>query len=152
MNVETISNWITPYRDLATTQANNKSLKQLCCAIILSAIEDADIEFLTDDYDEWKKYRTKRLRKSDCLTELDFKLEFQSKQDYKAILFDVCGIVARSSDIPSEIFEERKMYEKNKMKDLIKLTNYKKETLMNIAKLHGWKIGVDYVEPTIFDF
>ena len=38
------------------------------------------------------------------------------------------------------------------MKDLIKLTNYKKETLMNIAKLHGWKIGVDYVEPTIFDF
>lgn len=152
MNVETISNSITPYQDLAKIQANNKSFKQLCCAIILSAIEDADIEFLTDDYDEWKKYRMKRLRKSDCLTEFDFKLEFQGKQDYKAMLFDACGIVARSSDIPSEIFEKRKMYENNKMSGLIKLTNYKKETLMNIAKLHGWKIGIDWVEPTIFDF
>ena len=43
------------------------------------------------------------------------------------------------------------MYEKNKMKTLIKLTGFKKETILNVAKLHGWKIGVDYVEPTLFD-
>lgn len=152
MELRVDSSTITPYQDLAIQQASNKSLRQLCCAIILSAIEDADVEFLTDDYEEWKKYRMKRLRKSDCLTEFDFKLEFQGKQEYKAMLFDICGITAHASDIPSEIFEERRMYETNKMNDLTKITGYKKETLMNIAKLHGWKIGIDWVEPTIFDF
>ena len=145
------SNIMTPYQGLAIQQTNNECIRQLCCAIILSAIEDADVEFLTDDYEEWKTYRIKRVRKSDCLTELDFKLEFQGKQDYKEMLFDICGIIAHVSDIPSEILEERKLYETNKITNLVKLTKYKKETLLNVAKLHGWKIGVDWVEPTIFD-
>ena len=37
------------------------------------------------------------------------------------------------------------------MKDLVKLTGYRKETLLNIAKLHGWGIGIDCVEPSMFD-
>lgn len=148
----TTSKHITPYNDLALEKTTNDCFKQLCCAIILSAIEDADVEFLTDDYDEWKKNRIKRMRKTDYMTELDFKLEFKEKQNYKDMLFNECGVVINASDIPFEILNERKKYETNKMKDLIKLTGYKKETLLNIAKLHGWKIGVDWVEPTIFDF
>ena len=66
-------------------------------------------------------------------------------------MFDICEITARSSDIPNEVLEERRMYERNKMKNLMKLTGFKKETLMNVAKLHGWKIGIDYVEPSMFD-
>ena len=63
----------------------------------------------------------------------------------------ICEITVHASDIPNEIIEERRMYEKNKIKGLIKLTGFKKETIMNVAKLHGWKIGIDYVEPTLFD-
>lgn len=146
------TNYVTPYQELSVIQLNNENLKQLSCAIILSAIEDADVEFLTDDYNEWKEYRVKRVKKSDCLTELDFKLEFQSKQKYKNALFDICEIVAHTINIPSNILEERRMYESNTIDELVKITKLKKETLMNVAKLHGWKIGVDWVEPTIFDF
>ena len=44
----TTSKHITPYQDLAMENVNKNSLKQLVSAILLSAIEDADIEFLTD--------------------------------------------------------------------------------------------------------
>ena len=147
----TTSKHITPYEDLAFTKANHSSLKQLASSILLSAIEDADIEFLTDDYEEWKCYREKRKKKNEFFTELDYQLEFKGKQNYKDSLFDICEITIRATDIPKEILEERKMYETNKIKNLIKLTGFKKETVMNVAKLHGWKIGVDYVEPTLFD-
>lgn len=147
----TTSKHITPYEDMAMEQANVNSLKQVACAILLSAVEDADIEFLTDDYEEWKYYREKRKKKGEFFTEIEYKLEFKGKQDYKNALFDICEITVHACDIPQKIIEERKMYESNKMKNLVKLTNYKKETLMNIAKLHGWKIGVDYVEPSMFD-
>ena len=33
----------------------------------------------------------------------------------------------------------------------VNTTGFKKETILNVAKLHGWKIGIDYVEPTLFD-
>jgi hypothetical protein len=52
----TTSKHITPYQDLAMENANKNSLKQLASAILLSAVEDADIEFLTDDY-EVKRYQ-----------------------------------------------------------------------------------------------
>lgn len=148
----TTSKHITPYEDLAFTKANHSGLKQLASSILLSAIEDADVEFLTDDYEEWKCYREKRKMKNEFFTELDYQLEFKGKQNYKDSLFDICEITIRATDIPKEILEERRMYETNKIKNLIKLTGFKKETVINIAKLHGWKIGVDYVEPTLFDF
>lgn len=147
----TTSKHITPYEDLAIENANRNTLKQLACAILLSAVEDADVEFLTDDYEEWKYYREKRKKKSDFFTEIDYQIDFKKKQEYKEVLFDICEITVRSSDIPNNVLEERRMYERNKMKNLMKLTGFKKETLMNIAKLHGWKIGIDYTEPSMFD-
>lgn len=147
----TTSKHITPYQDLAMENANKNSLKQLASAILLSAVEDADVEFLTDDYEEWKYYREKRKKKNEFFTEMEYQLEFKGKQNYKDALFDICEITVHASDIPNEIIEERRMYEKNKIKGLVKLTGFKKETVMNVAKLHDWKIGVDYVEPTLFD-
>ena len=147
----TTSKHITPYNDLAMETATYKNLKQLASAIILSAVEDCDIEFLTNDYDEWKKYRIKRKKKNEILNEIDYKIEFKRKQEYKDGLFDICDIYVNVSDIPSEIKSERELYESNTLEKLEKITSYKKETLLNQAKLHGWKIGIDYVEPTIFD-
>lgn len=150
-NRMTPSKHITPYQDLAIENVNKNTLKQLVSAILLSAVEDADIEFLTDDYDEWKYYREKRKKKNEFFTEIEYQLEFRRKQEYKDSLFDICEITIHASDIPNKIIEERRMYEKNKMKTLIELTGFKKETILNVAKLHGWKIGIDYVEPTLFD-
>ena len=146
-----ITKTVTPYEDLMIQRLENKNLKQIACSIILSAIEDADIEFLTDDYEEWKTWRNKRKKRSEVLNEFDYKLEFKGKQDYKDALFSICDVYVRVSDIPQKTLDERRMYETSCMKDLIKKTNYKKETLLNVSKLHGWKIGVDYVEPTMFD-
>ena len=79
----TTSKHITPYQDLAMEEVNRSSLRQLASAILLSAIEDADIEFLTDDYEEWKYHREKRKRKNEFFTEIEYKLEFLRKQKYK---------------------------------------------------------------------
>lgn len=147
----TTSRHITPYEDIAIDYASHENLRQLACALLLSAIEDADIEFLTDDYDEWKHYREKRKKKSEVLIDLDYQIEFKKKQDWKEILFNICDVYLRVSDIPKENLKQRELFEKNNMVKLCKITGYKKETVMNVAKLHGWKIGVDYVEPTMFD-
>ena len=85
------------------------------------------------------------------LVEFDYQREFKEKEKFKNCLFDICDLYIRVSDIPDKIRKEREMFERNKMKDLVKLTGYQKETLLNMAKLHGWKIGVDYVEPSMFD-
>ena len=69
------SKHITPYQDLAIENVNKNSLKQLVSAILLSAVEDADVEFLTDDYDEWKYYREKRKKKNEFFTEIEYQLE-----------------------------------------------------------------------------
>lgn len=142
---------ITPYMDIALESASLQNIKQLASAILLSAIEDADVEFLTEDFEEWKVYRKKRAKRDEVLNELDFKIEFNELKKYRENLFDICEVTVRASDIPQEILDERRLYESNKIPSLSKATGYKKETLLNMAKLHGWKIGVDYVEPSMFD-
>lgn len=141
----------TVYEDFAIQKAMHGNLSHIATAILASAIEDADIEFLTNDYDEWKVWRKKRMRKNEFYTELEFKQEFDYKQNYKETLFDICERWLGVEDIPQEILEQRKLFEGNKLSKLCKITNYQFDTLNNMAKLHGWKIGVDYVEPTLFD-
>ena len=63
---------ITPYMDIALESASLQNIKQLASAILLSAIEDADVEFLTEDFEEWKVYRKKRAKRDEVLNELDF--------------------------------------------------------------------------------
>lgn len=141
----------TIYEDFAIQKAMHGNLRHIATAILASAIEDADVEFLTNDYEEWKVWRKKRMKKSEFYTELEFKQEFNYKQNYKETLFDICEKWIGVEDIPQEILEQRKLFEETKMQKLSKITNYQFDTLNNIAKLHGWKIGCNYVEPTIFD-
>lgn len=141
----------TVYEDFAIQKAIHGNLRHIATSILASAIEDADVEFLTDDYEEWKVWRLRRKKKAEFFTELELKNEFTFKQNYKETLFDICEKWLRVSDIPQEIMNQRKMFEENKFKTLCKLTGYQMDTLNNIAKLHGWKIGCNYVEPTIFD-
>ena len=141
----------TVYEDFAIQKAMHRNLRYVATAILASAIEDADIEFLTDDYETWKTWRLKRKKKSEFFTELELKNEFKYKQKYKETLFDICDRWIGVDDIPKNILEQRKLFEENKISDLYKITGYQFDTLNNTAKLHGWKIGVDYVEPTIFD-
>lgn len=141
----------TVYEDFAIRKAMNENLRHIATAILASAIEDADVEFLTNDYEEWKVWRKKRMKKSEFYTELEFKQEFNYKQDYKETLFDICEKWIGVEDIPQEILKQRKLFEETKMQKLSKITNYQFDTLNNIAKLHGWKIGCNYVEPTLFD-
>lgn len=141
----------TVYDEFEIRRLLNKSTKHIATAILASALEDADVEFLEDNYDNWKELRLKRKKKSEILNEVDLNLEFNRKQDYKETLFDIANVWLKVSDIPNEILEQRKLFEENKMEALRKITNYQYDTLTNIAKLHGWKIGIRYVEPTIFD-
>ena len=127
------------------------SIKFLATSILASAIEDADIEFLENDYDEWKKLRLSYKKKSEILNEIDLKTEFKLKQNYKEILCDIAEIYINKDDVPIEILSEREKFEMNEKNKLSKLTGYQNDTLVNIAKLHGWKIGCKYEEPTIFD-
>lgn len=127
------------------------NLKYLATSILASAIEDADVEFLEDDYDEWKTLRLNHKKKGENLTELDLQREFELKQNYKDTLIDIAEIYVSKNDIPMEIIAEREKFETNERNKLLKLTGYSLDTLNNIAKLHGWKIGCNYVEPTIFD-
>ena len=141
----------TNYEQFAIDRAMYANLRYMATAILASAIEDADVEFLTDDFDEWKTWRLKRKKKSEFFNDLELKQEFKYKQNYKETLFDICEKWLYVSDIPKDILEQRKLFEGTKLKDLSKKTNYQIDTLNNMAKLHGWKIGIDYVEPTIFD-
>lgn len=147
----TTTRYVTPYKDIAMDYVAQDCLKQLACSLLLSAIEDADVEFLTDDYDEWKYYREKRKKKSEVLIEPDYRMEFGMKQNWKEVLFHICDVYLHVSDIPKENLEQRRLFEKNNLTELCKITGYKKETLSNMSKFHGWKIGIDYVEPTMFD-
>lgn len=141
----------TNYEQFAYKKTMYANLKFLATAILVSALEDADVEFLESDYEEWKKIRLSYKKKSENLTELDLKREFEAKENYKEVLSDIGEITLSKNDIPSDILNEREMYEFNKSEKLSKLTGYKFDTLMNNAKLHGWKIGCRYEEPTIFD-
>ena len=141
----------TVYDEFEIRRLLNKNIKFIATAILVSALEDADVEFLEDNYDNWKELRLKRKKKSEIITEYELNEEFNRKQDYKETLFDIADIYIKVSDIPQDVLEQRKLFEENKMSTLCKITDYTFDTLNNIAKLHGWKIGVRYVEPTIFD-
>lgn len=141
----------TTYEEFAYKKNSYCNLKFLATSILASAIEDADIEFLENDYDEWKKLRLSYKKKSEILNEIDLKTEFKLKQNYKEILCDIAEIYINKDDVPIEILSEREKFEMNEKNKLSKLTGYQNDTLVNIAKLHGWKIGCKYEEPTIFD-
>lgn len=139
------------YDMIAMRKMETTVMKQFTASILLSSLEDADVEFYEDDYNEWKKLRKRRQKKSEVLKEKDYKEEFSLKQKCKELFFEICGLNFDKTAIPKKYLDEREMYENNCMKDLMKITNFEKGTLMNNAKLHGWKIGSNYKEPTIFD-
>lgn len=139
------------YESMAMRNVKTNALKQLTASILLSSLEDADEEFLEDDYNTWKELRKKRQKKQERFREKDYKEEFECKQYCKELFFEICDLRISKSNIPNDVLQERKLYENNSMKNLIKITKCEKGTLMNNAKIHGWKIGVNYVEPTIFD-
>ena len=141
----------TTYEEFAYKRTVYCNLKYLATSILASAIEDADVEFLEDNYEEWKKLRLSYKKKGEILNEIDLKTEFELKQNYKETLFDIADIYISKNDIPMDIISEREKFEMNERNKLIKITGYSFDTLVNIAKLHGWKIGCKYVEPTIFD-
>ena len=76
MNIKIKKETINPYEEIAIRTEKLKNLKQIALAIIVSALEDADIEFLTDDSEEWKRLRIKRKNKNECLNSIDYKIEF----------------------------------------------------------------------------
>ena len=141
----------TNYEESAIQKSVYGNFKHIATSILVSAIEDADLEFFEDDYDKWKELRLKRKKKSEILVDIDLQNEFKYKQGYKETLFDIAEVTLSASNIPSEILEQRKLFESNQCKTLVKLTGYKMETIFNIAKLHGWKVGCDYKEKDIFD-
>lgn len=141
----------TNYEESAIQKSLYDNFKHIATSILVSAIEDADLEFFEDDYEKWKELRLKRKKKSEVLIEIDLRNEFDYKQGYKETLFDIAEVTLSASNIPSKILEQRKMFESNQCKTLVKLTGYKTETILNTAKLHGWKIGCDYKEKDIFD-
>ncbi len=141
----------TTYDEFTKSRVAFKVSKELACAILASALDDADFEFFAEDYDEWKKYRLKRKKKSENLNELDLKKEFTYIKNYKEVIFEIAEVRVNSENIPEKAIEDRMMFEDNKITTLKKLTNYNETTLVNISKLHGWKIGINYKEPTIFD-
>lgn len=141
----------TTYEEFAYQRATYNNLRYLATSILASAIEDADVEFLENDYDEWKKLRLTYKKKSEILNELDLKKEFELKQNYKDMLCDIAEIYIDKTDIPTSILSEREKFEMNEKNRLSKITGYHFDTLVNIAKIHGWKIGCKYEEPTIFD-
>ena len=141
----------TTYEEFAFNKTTHDNLRFLATAILASALEDADTEFLEDDYEEWKHLRLLHKQKNENPNEIELLQEFKMKQKYKDTLFDIAEIYLRPSDIPEKNLKERALYENNSYKNLVKLTGYKQDTLINVAKLHGWKIGCMYQEPTIFD-
>ena len=142
---------ITPYDDLMETHVYAKVNKELAIAILQSALDDADYEFLTDDYFVWKKYRLQRKKKKEIISEYQLHKEFKNMKDYREFLFTLAECSIDTRNIPQNVSEERKMFENNKINDLKKLTNYNEIVLDKISKLHGWKIGVNYQEPSIFE-
>lgn len=142
---------ITNYEWFALNNLSNKCMKNFVSAILLSAIEDADIEFFEDDYDSWKELYKKREKINEEKHESYYIKEFEYKQYCKELIFQILQTRLKISDIPQNIINERKMFENNSLENLVKLTNIKKQQLLSIAKMHDWKIGIDYEEPTLFD-
>lgn len=142
-------NHLTPYDEMAFEKNKKLTLKQLASSIILSAIEDADLEFFENDFAEWKKIKKSRFEN---MSEAEYEDEFDFKQEWKDVLYQICGLSADCKTIiPNEILKERELFENNSLDELTKITKYKKETLLNMAKSHGWKIGIHYKKLSLFD-
>lgn len=146
-----MANTITNYEWFALNNLNKKCMKNFVSAIVLSAIEDGDVEFFEDDYDSWKNLRKKRLRKYEVMTENDYEDEFEYKQYCKELMFQILQIRITSNDIPKNIIEMKELFENNTIDDLIAMTELKKAQILSIAKKHNWKIGSEINKPTIFD-
>ena len=145
------SNHTTVYDEVMKKNVLGKVNKEFAVAILQSALDDADYEFLTDDYFEWKKYRLQRKRKNQNITEMELHREFKYIKEYRDVLFAIAETSVGVKNISPKVIEQRKLYENNRMCDLKKLTGYNEIVLDKISKLHGWKIGINYQEPTIFD-
>lgn len=146
-------NYSTHYDELILKSTLYSNLKFVATAILASALEDADLEFLEEDYDEWKKIFLSYVPKRDLsfYTEFELEKEFKWKESYKNTLFDIAEITLTTKDVPQKIIDERYLFEHNEKEELSKLTGYQLDTLNNMSKLHGWRIGLFYEEPTIFD-
>lgn len=144
-------NYKTHYDNIILNCTKYASLKFIATAIIASAIEDADMEFLEDDYERWRKIFLMYKPKNKRYFERELEYEFKYKQAYKNMLMDIAEITVTTNDVPQEILDERRLYENNEKDTLVRLTGYHLDTLYNVSKMHGWKIGLFYSEPTIFD-
>ena len=138
--------WINPYLEIAVKNTKLKAIKHLASSILLSALDDADVEFLTDDFDEYKKWRINRTKNKE--SDLVYKQDFMEKQNYKECLFEICGLRITTENIPTETLNKRNLFESNQLWDLCKMMNCKSETLIFIARTHGWSIGIN---ASIFD-
>lgn len=144
-------NYKTHYDDIILNCTKYANLKFIATAIIASAIEDADMEFLEDDYERWRKIFLMYKPKNKHYKEWELEREYKYKQSYKNMLFDIAEITVTTADVPQEILDERRLYENNEKETLVRLTGYQLDTLYNVSKMHGWRIGLFYSEPTIFD-
>ena len=124
--------------------------KYIATRILASALEDADIEFLENDYSKWKELR-KKTKEGMRMNELEFLREFKEKERYKENLFDMAELTVNICDIPSQIMAERNVFERNNERKLKKIFGDKFNECLASGKKHGWKLGKYYVEPTIFD-
>jgi hypothetical protein len=138
--------WVNPYLELEINKTKIKTMRQLASSILLSALDDADVEFLTDDFHEYKEWRINRTKKIN--SDLEYKRDFEDKQNYKECLFELCGMRVTTDNIPSDVLRTRILFEKNQITDLCKITNLRSETLTFIARTHGWTIGIN---ASIFD-
>ena len=103
----------TVYEELAIKKNSYQNLRYIATAILASAVEDADVEFFTDDYDKWKTLRLKRNKKNSNFSEFDLKSEFKNKEMLKETLFDICEIQLKASDIPDDVLKQRELFENN---------------------------------------
>jgi hypothetical protein len=110
------TNHKTVYDEFMSMRIHDKPNKHLAMMIIESAIEDCDYEFLTDDYDEWKKYRLQRKKHQEVLNEVDLRTEFNFHKTYKELIMELAGLYVSTQDIPQSIKDERSMFENNCLK------------------------------------
>jgi hypothetical protein len=92
-----------------------------------------------------------RKKHQEVLNEVDLRTEFNFHKTYKELIMELAGLYVSTQDIPQSIKDERSMFENNCLKNLKKSTSYDEFMIKKISKEHGWKIGLNYVEPTIFD-
>lgn len=142
---------ISCYEDIAVRQYKTKALTNLASAILLSAVEDGDVEFFESDFQKWKELKKQYYKETKSMTDIDFKNEFDAKEQIKECITAICGFHSERLKIPEEITERRNLFECYPIKEIAKKLGMTESTIESVAKNHHWKIGSKYVEPTIFD-